>query len=322
MIRRTLLATLLVVLLSPVSFVHAQAYPTKPIKLVVPFPAGGGVDALGRALAEQLAVTLGQPVIVENRPGASGNIGAEFVARAAPDGHTLFLAGEGPLVVNKLVQAHLSFDPDKFEPISLLTYTPMMIVVNPKVPARTLQELISYAKANPGKISYASAGKGGPSHLAAELFQSATGTRFLHVPYKGIAPAFNDVLAGHVDMMFGFEASVGPYMQAGDKVRVLAVTGAKRHPALPDVPTVAEFIPGFLTVSWTALVAPGGTPANVLNKVSTAAMAAMRMPDVVARMREQGYEIEGSTSASAKAYIKQATERSHQAVRTAGITPE
>ncbi|GAA4326689.1 tripartite tricarboxylate transporter substrate binding protein [Pigmentiphaga soli] len=322
MTRKFLFTSLLCVVLGAGSLAHAQEYPSKPVKLVVPFTAGGGVDALGRALGEKLASKLGQPVIVDNRPGASGNIAAEYAYRAAPDGYTLFLAGEGPLAVNKMLTAHLNFDPDKFEPVSLLTQTPMMIVVNPKVPVRTLQELIAYGKANPGKLSFSSAGQGGPSHLAAELFQAATGARFLHVPYKGIAPAFNDVLAGHVDMMFGFEASVGPYMHQDDKVRVLAVTGTKRHPALPDVPTVSEILPGFSAVSWTALVAPPGTPASVIQKLSAATIEAMHTPEIVSRMREQGYDVVGTDIAGARAYIRQATERSQQAVRTAGITPE
>ena len=228
-------STLLCLGLGLASFAQAQDYPTKPIKIVVPFTAGGGVDGLGRALADKLTAKLGQPVIVENRPGASGNIAAEYVYKSPPDGYTLFVGGDGSLAVNQMLFAKLNFEPEKFEPISMLAVSPMMISVNARVPVQTLQDLIAYGKANPGKITFGSAGAGGASHLAAEVFQKSTGTRFVHVPYKGILQAFNDVIAGHVDMMFGFEASVGPHMH-GDKVRVLAVTGAKRHPALPNVP--------------------------------------------------------------------------------------
>jgi tripartite-type tricarboxylate transporter receptor subunit TctC len=300
---------------------HAEDYPTKPVKIVVPFTAGGGVDGLGRVLAEKLAAKLGQPVIVDNRPGASGNIAAEYVYRSAPDGYTLFLAGDGTLAVNKALFARLGFEPEKFEPVSMLSVAPLMIVVNPKLPVRTLPELIAYAKANPGRISFGSAGAGGASHLAAEVFQKSTGTRFVHVPYKGIAPAFNDLLAGHVDMMFGFEASVGPYMH-GDKVRVLAVTGEKRHPALPNVPAASEVVPGYVMVSWTVLVAPPGTPANVVQKLSAACADIMRMPEVVSRMREQGYETVGTSTAAARTFVKAEAERWHKAVQSAGITPE
>jgi tripartite-type tricarboxylate transporter receptor subunit TctC len=300
---------------------QAQDYPTKPIRLVVPFTAGGGVDGLGRALAEKLSAKFGQPVVVDNRPGASGNIAAEYVYRSPPDGYTLFLAGDGTLAVNKMLFARLGFEPEKFEPISMLSVAPLMIVVNAKLPVRTLQELIAYGKANPGKISFGSAGMGGASHMAAETFQKATGTRFVHVPYKGIVPAFNDLLAGHVDMMFGFEASVGPHMH-GDKLRVLAVTGAKRHPALPNVPVASEVVPGYAMVSWAALVAPPGTPANVVQKLSAASVEIMHMPDVVSRMREQGYETVGTSAAAAKTFIKEEAERSQKAIQSAGIVPE
>ena len=316
-----LISSLLHAVLGLASVAHAEDYPTKPIKIVVPFTAGGGVDGLARAFAEKLATKFGQPVIVENRPGASGNLAAEYVYKSAPDGYTLFVAGDGTLAVNKFLFGKLNFEPEKFEAISALGVSPLMIVVNPKVPVRTLQELIAYGKANPGKISYGSAGAGGASHLAAELFQKSTGTRFVHVPYKGIVPAFNDVLAGHLDLMFGFEASVGPYMH-GDKVRVLAVTGAKRNPALPSVPTVSEVVPDYMMVSWTVLVAPPGTPAPVVQKLSVAAVEIMRMPDVVNRMRAQGYESLGTSTVETKAFVKQEADRWHKAIQSAGITAQ
>lgn len=203
----------------------------------------------------------------------------------------------------------------------MLTVAPMMIVVNPKVPVQNLQELVNYGKAHPGKLTFSSAGMGGASHLAAEVFQKTTDTRFVHVPYKGIVQAFNDVLAGNVDMMFGFEASVGPYMNT-DKIRVLAVTGMNRHPALPGVPVVSERVPSYRMVSWTALVAPPGTPAHVVQKLSKASAEIMQMPEVVDRLRKQGYEPVGTDAAGARAYIQQEAERWRKAIPSMGITPE
>ena len=322
MIRRTMLATLLCALVGAGSIAHAEDYPSRPIKLVVPFPAGGGVDALGRALGEQLSLKFKQPVVVENRPGASGNIGADYAYKAAPDGYTFFLAGEGPMAVNRLLMKQISFDPDKFEPVAMLTYVPMMIVVNAKTPIHNLQELIDYGKANPDKLAYSSAGRGGPSHLAAEVFQSRTGAHYLHVPYKGIAPAFNDLAAGHVDMMFGFEASVAPYFGKDDEIRILAVTSEQRHPALPDVPTVSESLPGFAPVSWTSLVAPPGTPADVIKTVSDATIEAMHTPGMQKLMKAQGYQILGTGPAEARAYIQKAAKGAREAVKIANIQPE
>ena len=313
--------TLLCLGLGLASFAQAQDYPTKPIKIVVPFTAGGGVDGIGRALADKLAAKLGQPVIVDNRPGASGNIAAEYVYKSPPDGYTLFVGGDGSLAVNQMLFAKLNFEPEKFEPISMLAVSPMMITVNARVPVQTLQDLIAYGKANPGKITFGSAGAGGASHLAAEVFQKSTGTRFVHVPYKGILQAFNDVIAGHVDMMFGFEASVGPHMH-GDRVRVLAVTGAKRHPALPNVPAVSEVVPGYVMVSWATLVAPPGTPASVIQKLSAATVEVMGMPDVIERVRLLGYQVVGTNAAATKTQLKQEAERWRKIVPSLGITPE
>jgi len=318
---KRVISTLLCLGLGLSSVAQAQDYPTKPIRIVVPFTAGGGVDGLGRALAEKLAAKLGQPVIVDNRPGASGNIAAEYVYRSPPDGYTLFVGGDGTMAVNKMLFAKLNFEPEKFEPISLLAVSPMMITVNARVPVQSLQELIAYGKANPGRLTFGSAGAGGASHLAAEVFQKSTGARFVHVPYKGILQAFTDVLAGHVDMMFGFEASVGPHMHDG-KVRVLAVTGAKRHPALPNVPAVSEVVPGYVMVSWAILVAPPGTPASVVQKLSAATVEVMRMPEVIERMRLQGYEVVGTNAAAAQTHIKQEAERWRKVIPSVGITPE
>ena len=303
------------------SFAQAQDYPAKPIKIVIPFTAGGGVAGIGRALADKLAPKLGQPVSVDNRPGASGNIAAEYVYKSPPDGYTLFVGGDGSLAVNQMLFAKLNFEPEKFEPIAMLAVSPMMITVNARVPVQSLQELIAYGKANPGKITFGSAGAGGASHLAAEVFQKSTGTRFVHVPYKGILQAFNDVIAGHVDMMFGFEASVGPHMH-GDRVRVLAVTGTKRHPALPNVPAASEVVPGYVMVSWAALVAPPGTSASVVQKLSAATVEVMRMPEVIERIRLQGYEVIGTNAAAAKTHLKHEAERWRKIVPSLGITPE
>ena len=318
---KLLISSLLCGVLGFGSAAHAQEFPNRPVRIVVPFTAGGGVDLLGRALAEKLQTKWGQTVVVENRPGASGNLAAEYVYKSPADGYTLFLGGDGVLAVNKMLYGTLNFEPEKFESVSVLSFAPLMVVVNTGVPVRSLQELIAYGKAHPGKLSFSSAGKGGASHLATELFQKATGTQFVHVPYKGIQPAFNDVVARHVDMMFGFEASVGAYMH-GDKIRVLAVTGTKRHPALPNVPTVSEVVPNYVAQSWTLLVAPPGTPAPVVQKIEAAVVEVLRMPDVITRLRGQGYEAAGTSAADAKAFLRKETEHWQQAIKAAGITPD
>ena len=274
---------------------HA-AYPDKPIKWVVPFPPGGAMDAIARTLGEQLSRKFGQPVVVENRPGAGGNIGIDAVAKAPADGYTMVITSIG-MVTNRYLYGKLSFDPVKdFVPVSQLAVVPNMLVVNPgKVKARTLRDLIAEAKNNPGKLTYASAGNGTSIHLAGELFTAMTGTDIVHVPYKGSGPAVSDLLGGQVDMMFDSVTSARPYVQAG-KLVPLAVTTAKRSTAMPNLPTVAEAgVAGYELSPWFGVFMPAATPKEIVRAINAALLEAMGKPEVKERFRMLGAEPIGST---------------------------
>ena len=232
----------------------AQTYPAKPIRFIVPVPPGGGVDALARIVAESLRSKWGQSVVVENRAGAGGNIGAEAVYKAEPDGYTLLFTAGGVLVTNKLLYAKLGYEPEAFVPVSIVAANYSVLIVHPKLGADSVQQLIAMAKANPDRLDYASPGSGTGSHLTAELFKSMAGVRIAHIPYKGTGPALADVLGGQVLSMFGELGSVLPHIRAG-KLRALAVTSAKRNPSLPGVPAMSEVLPGFLATPWNGAVA-------------------------------------------------------------------
>src|SRR6266568_1333211 len=241
---------------------HAQDYPARPIRIVVPYPAGGSADLLPRIFAEKLGAKWGQAVLVENRPGAGGNIGAEFVYKADPDGYTLFATAPGPLVVNKNLFRKLAFDPSEFVPVSAMAAINNVLLVNPRVPARAVDELIAYATANPGKLNYGSQGNGTTSHLTAELFKSmAGGLKITHIPYKGSAPGMAALLAGEIDLMFDNLGVTLQHVKSG-KLRALAVCSEKRVASLPDVPAMSEILPGFSSVAWFGIVAPPKTPAH------------------------------------------------------------
>jgi len=249
----------------------AQAtYPTKPIRIVVPFPAGGTTDILARAAAQRLSETLGQPAVVDNRPGAGGNIGAELVAKAPPDGHTLLMGTVGTHAINASLYSKMPYDHVRdFAPIILVAGVPNVLVVHPSVPAGSVKELIAYAKANPGKLNFASSGSGTSIHLAGELFKTMAGVQMAHVPYKGSAPAVTDLLGGQVQLMFDNLPSALPHIKAG-KLKALAVTSATRAAALPDVPTVAESgLAGFDATSWFGLLAPAGTPQPIIARLNS-----------------------------------------------------
>ena len=259
----------------------AQAYPSRPVTLVVPFPPGGGTDTGGRVIAEQLSRRWGQPVLVDNRGGAAGQIGAEYVAKSKPDGYTLLLGNIGTQAINPSLYARLPYDADKaFAPISLVAELPLAMMVNPSVPAKTAAEFIALAKAKPGQLTYSSSGAGGAPHLAAEMFKDQTGTFVLHVPYRGGGPAIADLLAGHVNLSFMTVLEASGHIKAG-KLRALAVTGDTRVPAFPDVPTLAEkTLPGFNAISWIGLLAPAGTPPDLVDKIA-ADVRAVLADDVV-----------------------------------------
>ena len=254
----------------------AQGFPSRPVTLVVPFPPGGGTDTGGRILAEQLSRRWGQPVVIDNKGGAAGQIGAELVAKAKPDGYTLLLGNIGTQAINPSLYPRMAYDPDKaFAPISLLAELPLAMMVNPAVPANNVAEFIALARSRPGQLSYSSAGAGGAPHLAAEMFKDRTGTFVLHVPYRGGGPALTDLIAGHVQLSFVTVLEASGYIKAG-KLRALAVTGDKRVPALADVPTLDESaLPGFNAISWLGLLAPAGTPKDIVERIAAEVRAVM-----------------------------------------------
>ena len=298
---------------------HAQEWPQKTVRIIVPFPAGGSADLLPRYVGEKLSQQWGQPVLVDNRPGAAGNIGAGAVYQAEPDGYTLLSAPPPPLVINRLLYPKLAFDSTKFVAISVIAAIPNVLLVNPGVPASSVAELIAYAKANPGKLNYSSQGNGTTSHLTAELFKSmAGGLHIAHVPYKGTAPALAALVAGEVDMMCDNLGVSLSHVKAG-RIKALAVASAKRVPSLPDVPALAESLPGFEAVAWFGIVGPPGLSASIAQKVSAGVAEALRDPEVQARLAALSAEPMGFTPAQAAAYMKEETERWAAVIRAANV---
>src|SRR5664279_3267627 len=262
----------------------AADFPSRPIRIIVCVPAGGGVDTVTRIVADGMQKRLGQPVIVENRAGAAGNIGAEAVFTAVPDGYTLLAAQPSPLTINPLLYKQLAFDPTKFEPVAIMTSVANVLLVRADFPAKTAQEFIAFAKANPGKINYASQGIGTTSHLTAALFETVTGTKLVHVPYKGTAPALNDIISGQVDMIFMELASAIKLHQAG-RARILAVATNKRIDTLPDVPTLAEAgVKNFESGTWNAIAAPPKTPPAIVAKLNAAINDVLKSPEAQAHL--------------------------------------
>jgi len=276
--------------------VHAQTFPTKPIRLVVPFPPGGPADAIARPVAQKLTEALGQPVVVDNRAGATGTIGAGIVAKSPPDGYTLLTDPGSTLTINPSLFAKLAFDPLKdFAPITILAAVPNMLEVHPSLPVKSVKELIALAKSKPGQLNYASTGAGQSTHLSMELFKTMAGIDLNHIPYTGSAPALTDLLGGQVSLMFDNMPSSLPHVKAG-KLRALAVSTLKRSPTLPQLPTVAESgLPGFEVSVWFAVLAPAGTPRPIVNKLNTVLVKALQAPDVKERLASQGAEAVGDT---------------------------
>ena len=302
--------------------VHAQGkFPDKPITLVVPSAPGGTTDFTARLVADQLSTALGQPVIVENKAGGAGNIGNQAVARAKPDGYTLLVAYSGYQVGNPHLFKKAGWDPIKdFEPVAMMTRAPQVVVIKSALPFKSMQELIGHAKANPGKLNYASSGNGSIQHIAAEMLQQQTGTEMTHVPYKGAAPAVQDLLGGNVDMFITTPASVVSQIKAG-KMKALAVTSDKRLPSLPDVPTVAEAgLPQFKLDSWFALYAPAGTPADVVQTLNQAVSKILQQPDVKKKAEESGTTTEVMTPVQLGSYTKKELEFWGQVIKKAAIT--
>jgi tripartite-type tricarboxylate transporter receptor subunit TctC len=290
-----------------------QAFPAKPVKVIVPFPPGGGADALARIMGPYLTKAWGQPVLIENKPGASGHIGAEAVATSPADGYTLLMSSTASLTEKNVHQ---------FAPVTLVSASPYVITVNPQVAALSVRELIELAKKNPGKLTFGSSGTGAASHLAGELFKAMAGIDMLHVPYKGTGQALTDLLAGQIDVMFAPAQTVMPHVQAG-KLRALAVTSAKRAATLPDLPTAAESgLPGYEAIGWFGLLAPVATPGPLVAKLGADANAVLAEPEVKQRMLLLGAEPSGDTPAQFAAFIKADMAKWSKLMKERGITPE
>lgn len=298
-------------------------YPSRPIRVVVPFPAGGAADALPRIVAEKMAARWGQPVIVENRVGASGSIGAEAVSRAEPDGYTLLATPPAPLVINPSLYLKLPYDPTQFVPVTVMAAIPSVLLVNAaKVPANTLQEFIALVRANPDKFNYASQGTTTVSFLTTEMLKTAAGgLKITHVPYKGTAPGLAALLAGEVEMMFDNLGVTVQHVRAG-KLKALAVGSVRRVPSLPDVPAMAEFYPGFVSIAWFSVSAPPKTPAAIAEKLSAAIVEILKQPDVAKRLEGLSAEPIASTPAGMAAIMKEDAERWRGVIRAAGVKLE
>jgi len=301
----------------------AESYPSKPIRFVVAFPPGGGTDIIARSIAQKLAERLAQQVLVDNRPGAGGNIGTDIVAKSAPDGYTLLMGSAGPLAINASLFATMPFDPVRdLAPVTLAASTPNVLVVHPSLKVTTVKDLIALARAKPGAINFASSGHGTPAHLAGELFGSMAGVKLVHVPYKGAAPALADLLGGQVQIMFSTMPPALPHVRDG-KLRALAVTSAKRSPAMPELPTVDEAaLPGFEANTWHGVVLPAGAQAAIVARLNREIVAILHMPDVVERLSNQGAEPVGSTPEEFAAYIKSETVKWAKVVRDSGAKAE
>lgn len=299
--------------------VAAQAFPSKPIRFVVPFP-GGFSDVLARQVGAKMGDALGQPVIVENKPGASGQIGAQEVVRAGADGHTLFMGHIGTHAINPHLFAKLAYDPERdLVPVTLLVTVPNLLVVNPSVPVQTVQELVVYARKNPGKLSYGSPGNGTSGHLAAELFKATAGVVIVHIPYRGAAPALQDVIAGEVQLIFDTLAQSLPQAKAG-KVRSLAVTSLKRQAAAPEIPTMDESgFPGWDTGPWFGVMVRSGTPDATVRRLNTELVKAVQAPDVREKLVAQGAMPVGNTPEEFAAFIRAESARWAKVVKSAGI---
>lgn len=308
--------------LAPLS-AHAQAYPTKPITIVVPFSAGGATDILARVVGQYMSKDLGQPVVIDNRTGAGGNIGTQVVARATPDGYTLLMGTVGTHAINQSLYGKLPFDPIKdFAPLSRVALVPNLLVANPQQPFKTVKEMLAYAKANPGKVTFGSSGSGSSIHLSGELFKHMAGVDIQHVAYRGSAPAVNDLLGNHIAVMFDNMPSAIGHVKTG-KLRPLAVTTPKRSPALPDVPTIAEAgVPGYEATSWFGLLAPAKTPAPVIAKLNASILKALADPDVKKKLMEQGAEPHPEKPEQFAEFIASETAKWGQIVKQSGATAQ
>ncbi|MHB8771847.1 MAG: Bug family tripartite tricarboxylate transporter substrate binding protein [Syntrophales bacterium] len=305
------------------SLFAAEEYPARPIRMIVPFPPGGGNDLLARSISHPLSQAIGQQVIVDNRGGAGGQIGATLAASATPDGYTIFLGSIGNLTFLPVLQSKLQYEPVRdFAPVTLLATSPFILVVNPAVPAKSVKELIALAKAQPGKLNYGSAGPGSSLHMTGELFKLESGADITHVPYKGTAPALVDLLSGQVQMLFSTMPSVVPHVKSG-KLRALGVSSAKRSAAVPDVPTIAEAgVPSFEVLNWQGIVVPKKTPAAIVQKLNAALREALKSPATIAALAKQGLDAAGGTPEQFGALIKSEIEKYGKVAKAANLRLE
>ena len=320
---RPLLTTAVAALLAlGASAAPAQPYPSRPVKIVVPATPGGAIDLIARTLGEKLTGSLGQPVVVENKPGAANNLGTDFVAKSPPDGYTLVIVASSH-ATNTHLYKNLPYDPVKdFEPVVYTHFVPLLLAVHPSVPARNVQELTAWVKANPDKAIYASSGPGSSLHMAAELYMSMTGTKMQHVPYKGSSAAHPDLLAGRTAMIFDTITAVRGHVRAGT-LRGIAVTTLKRSSSMPELPTIAESgLPGYDASTWGGILAPAGTPKDVVAKLNAAINAALKQDDVRSRLSGAGIEIQGGTPEQFGEVIRAEIEKWGRIVKEAGIQPE
>ncbi len=303
------------------AYAQSAVFPDKPVQLVVPFAPGGATDSLARLVGQKLSERWGQPVVIDNRSGATGAIGSQAVARARPDGYTLLLGTASTHSVAPAVNPRLPYQLKEFAPISLIATFPNLLVVHPSLPATTVPELIKLLKANPGKYNFGSTGTGGSVHLTGELFKIATGTDMVHVPFKGSGPAVTELLSGRVEIAFDNIPPMLPYVQSG-RLRALAVTGNTRLSLLPNIPTVAETIPGFEAGIWVGFFAPAGTPPEVVNKIAADVAAVMQQPDIKKTLFEQGSTAVGNTPAEFGKFVASEVEKWRRVVKTAGVVVE
>jgi tripartite-type tricarboxylate transporter receptor subunit TctC len=319
-LRLPLVAAITLAALALCTPAHAQQYPTRTVRIIVPFAAGGPTDILARLLAQRLHDALGQQFIIDNRGGGGGTIGAQLAARSAPDGYTLYIGGITTLAMAPHTHKNLPYDPFKdFAPIARLTEQPLMLMVHPSLPVHALKDFIALARAKPGQLDYASSGLGGTGHLAGELFKAVTGTNMVHIPYKGASPALTDLTAGQVQVMFGTLLAAVPLVKNG-KLRPLAVTGKVRAAALPQVPTFAEAgLSNYDALSWNCMVAPTGTSADVIARLNTELVRIVRDPALLERLAGDGVTGTGSTPQELAAYLKAESAKWSKVVRDAGI---
>jgi len=298
---------------------HAQTYPERGITIVIGFPPGGAIDTIARVMGPKLSQRLGPPVVIENKPGAGGIIATQMVARAPADGYTVLFGTMGNLSITPVLMHDLQFDMKKdFAPVTLVASSGFVLYVHPQFPPRTVKELIDYAKAHPGQVNFSSSGNGGLPHMAGELFNSSTGLKITHVPYKGSAPSVNDVVAGQVQMTFESAAIGLPFVKAG-RLRALATTGEKRLPVYPDVPTVAETVPGFTVTNWFGMVVPAGTPQDRIEKLQQGIAGALADPEVKETLAKLGVDGVGNRPAEFGAYMQAESERWAGVIKEAGI---